>query len=47
MPSSERLTVCDPPSAVTGIGVTWLPTTTPRVWSTICANTCLTAPVAV
>jgi hypothetical protein len=38
-PSSAREIACGCPSSASGIGVAWLPSTTPRVWSRICANT--------
>jgi hypothetical protein len=38
-PSSAREIACGCPSSASGIGVAWLPSTTPRVSSRICANT--------
>ncbi len=43
--SSGRVIVCGCPSSVTGIGVAWLPTTTPRFSSTSCAKTWVPTPV--
>jgi hypothetical protein len=43
--SSGRLIVWARPSSVSGIGVAWLPTTTPRASSTSWANTWVAVPV--